>query len=108
MPMFAINSEAEFQKSVLENKDIVMCGFTADWCPHCKALAPKFKELAEKMPNLNIYRVDVDKAEAVADKYQIMTIPTIAFFKNGQMQSSMMVAGKDFSEIMQFIQNNLQ
>ena len=108
MPMFQVDSEESFNTQVLQNKELVMCGFTAAWCPPCKVLAPKIQEMAQQLPNLNICRIDVDKAETVSEKYDIMTIPTLAFFKDGELKDKLMIADKTPEAIMQFIQTNMQ
>ena len=59
------------------------------------------------MPDLTIARVDVDKAEAVSEKYSIMTIPTLCIFKEGKMVASKMVANSQPHEIEAFIKENI-
>ena len=108
MPMFAVNSDAEFDEKILKSPDLVLAGFTADWCPHCKVLAPKMKEMASQMPELNLARVDTDKAFDSAEKFGIKTIPTLVFFKNGEKIASMSAAGVQDQEIMNFISSNLK
>ena len=108
MALIAVNSAAEFESAVLKSPTPVIAGFTADWCPHCKRLAPHIQAFAEQMPQLTIARVDADKAADVCEKYGIMTIPTLAVFKDGQMLASKMVAQSAPEDIQTFIQGALQ
>lgn len=108
MPMFAVNSDAEFEEKILKNDELVLAGFTADWCPHCKVLAPKMQEMAAQMPQLNLCRVDTDKAFDSAEKFGIKTIPTLVFFKHGEKIATMSAAGVQDQEIMNFISTNLK
>ena len=107
MALIAINSVQDFEDKVENSKATVIAGFTADWCPHCKKLAPYIQQFADMMPDLTIARVDVDKAEAVSEKYSIMTIPTLCIFKEGKMVASKMVANSQPHEIEAFIKENL-
>ena len=55
--------------------------FTADWCPYCRRLAPIIEEIAEEQKNtLDIYYLDIDDEPAIADRYDVMTIPTVYMF----------------------------
>ena len=107
MAHIAINSVQDFADKVENSKTTVIAGFTADWCPHCKKLAPYIQQFADMMPDLTIARVDVDKAEAVSEKYSIMTIPTLCIFKEGKMVASKMVANSQPHEIEAFIKENI-
>ncbi len=107
MPMFAVNSDAEFAEKILKSDDLILAGFTADWCPHCKVLAPKMQEMASMLPDLKLCRVDTDKAFDSAEKFGIRTIPTLVFFHKGEQVASMSAAGVSDQEIMNFIKTNL-
>ena len=59
--------------------------FFATWCGPCKMLAPVIKEAAEDMPEIQFYKVDVDEAPELARSFKVMSVPTLAFFKNGEL-----------------------
>ena len=59
--------------------------FYADWCGPCKMLAPVIEEAAEDMPEIQFYKVDVDEAPELARSFKVMSVPTLAFFKNGEL-----------------------
>jgi thioredoxin 1 len=64
---------------------LVMVDFFADWCGPCHALAPTIDSLAEKYEGkIKVYKLDVDAAGAIAERYNVMSIPTVMFFKDGK------------------------
>lgn len=62
----------------------VLVDFFATWCVPCKMLAPDVHALAEDNPSLRVYQVDVDEEPALAQRFRIMSIPTLVSFKDGQ------------------------
>ena len=56
--------------------------FYADWCGPCKMLAPEFEKASEKIKGTKFGKVDIDKNQKIAGRFQVMSIPTILFFKN--------------------------
>ncbi|XP_072373440.1 uncharacterized protein [Scyliorhinus torazame] len=63
---------------------LVVLDFFAEWCGPCKEIAPKFEEFAIKYTHVIFYKVGVDDAGDVAEKCNIVSMPTFVFFKNGQ------------------------
>ena len=78
--------ENEFEQEVLNNKKMVIVDFFATWSGPCQMLMPVLESIAAKKENeMDIIEVDVDKAQALAMKYEIEAVPTMIIFKNGIM-----------------------
>ncbi len=70
---------------VLQSSQLVMVDFWAVWCGPCQMVTPIVEELAKEYSDkLKVMKLNTDEAPEVAGRYQIMSIPTILFFKNGQ------------------------
>lgn len=83
MGVLKITSE-NFKSEVLENSQKVLIDFYADWCGPCKMMGPVVEEIAEEHSDVKVVKIDVDNAEDIAIKYQIMSIPTLVVVKDGQ------------------------
>ncbi len=64
---------------------VVLVDFFATWCGPCKMIEPFISQVAKKMSDVKIFKVDVDKAVEIKEKYNIMSVPTLILFKDGQM-----------------------
>ena len=84
--MAEILNENNFNEKVLESDGVVLVDFFATWCGPCQALAPIIDELAEERDDVKIYKVDVDKSMNVAGQYNVRSITTLAFFKDGELR----------------------
>ncbi len=75
-----------FEREVLQNEQPVLVDFGADWCPPCKAIAPIIEEIATEYEGVaRVGTVDVDDNKSLAEHYAIGSIPTLLFFKNGEV-----------------------
>jgi len=78
-------SEATFQHEVLESGLPVLVDFTAVWCGPCKMLDPVVKQLAKDWEGkVKVVKLDVDDNPQLTMDYQVMGVPTLLLFKNGQ------------------------
>lgn len=74
-----------FKKEVLESDLPVLVDFYADWCPPCQALHPILEEISEKYKEkIKFTRLNVGEFGKIAEEYEIYSIPTLIFFKNGK------------------------
>lgn len=65
--------------------DLALVDFSASWCGPCQMLAPVVDELSEDMQDqLQFYSVDVDENSQLAEKYNVMSVPTVIIFKSGE------------------------
>lgn len=71
---------------LLESDKLVVVDFWATWCGPCRMLTPILDEVEEEMAGkLEVVKVNVDDADEIAGQFRIMSIPTLLFFKNGQL-----------------------
>ena len=78
-------TDATFEQEVLKNERPVLVDFWAAWCGPCKMVAPEMQKLAEKYDGaVDVVKVDVDANPGLSRTFNIMSIPTIAFFQPGK------------------------
>ena len=81
----AINDQ-QFEETVLKSEKPVLVDFWAEWCMPCHMVAPVVEEIAkEYQGKLKVCKLNVDETRNTASDYDIMSIPTIAIFKNGRV-----------------------
>ncbi len=75
-----------FEQEVIQAEQAVLVDFGAEWCPPCKAIAPIIEELATEYEGVaRVGMVDVDDNKSLAERYAIGSIPTLLFFKGGEV-----------------------
>lgn len=79
-------TDETFEKEVLQSDVLVVVDFWATWCGPCKMIAPALEEIASEYDGkVKIAKLDVDSNNGTAGKYNIMSIPSLLFFKNGEV-----------------------
>ena len=81
-PMTLTNNN--FTAEVLECSQLVLVDFWASWCGPCKMQAPAIDALCKERPDLKVCKLNVDEQFELAVRYQISSIPTLMFFKDGK------------------------
>jgi len=77
--------KGSFDKIINADKPVLI-DFHAEWCGPCKALAPVIKDLAKVVRGkVRIIKIDVDKNQLIAKRYDVRGVPTLALFKNGKI-----------------------
>ena len=81
-------TSANFEAEVINSDIPVVVDFWADWCGPCKMLAPVLAEVAsEKEGEVKVCKVNVDEEEELASEYNVMSIPMVAGFINGELKN---------------------
>jgi thioredoxin 1 len=78
-------TDNNFQAEVLESEKPVLVDFWAAWCGPCRVVAPVLEEIASERDDLRIVKLDVDANQQTAANYDVLSIPTMILFKNGQV-----------------------
>ncbi|MEC7201788.1 MAG: thioredoxin [Verrucomicrobiota bacterium] len=89
MPEHSMESltDSSFEEKVLKTSGPALVDFWAEWCGPCKMLTPVLEKLSkENEGKIQIFKVNVDECQQLAVQFNIRSIPTLLFFKDGQVQ----------------------
>lgn len=84
-------TDDNFEAEVIKSDIPVLVDFFAEWCGPCKMMAPVIEQLAEEYSGkVKIGKLDTDANPAKSGEFQIQSIPTLVFFKNGEVVNTLM------------------
>ncbi len=78
-------TKENFETEVLQSEKPVLVDFWAGWCGPCKMVAPVLEEIAAEVADVKITKVNVDEQPELAQKFQVMSIPTMVLIKEGKV-----------------------
>jgi len=96
-------------KDIISSEIPVLVDFYADWCGPCKMLAPILKEVKDELgDSIRVIKIDVDKNQSLAAKYQVRGVPTLLLFKKGKQlwRQSGVVPKNDLVQLLQLHQQS--
>ena len=100
MKVIKLNKD-NFNTEVKESNKVVLVDFYADWCGPCKMMSPVIDNIAEEVgDNIKICKLNVDEAQDIAIEYNVMSIPTLIIFKDGDVVNKL-IGLQSKSEVME-------
>ena len=84
-----IKNAEHFEQEVINESETVLIDFYATWCMPCKVMSPIIEEIAKEHKEIKVVKIDIDRNEGLAIKYNIMSIPTMLIMKNGEVTKTM-------------------
>jgi len=85
--MKILNTVAEFDETIASG--VTLVDFFAEWCGPCKMLGPVLEEVSNEYSDIEFVKVNVDENMDLAQRFQIMSIPTVYIFKDGEVIGQM-------------------
>jgi thioredoxin 1 len=89
--------DSEFKELVLEKKNLVVVQFHAPWCNPCKFVTPQLEALAlTHEDDIDVVSINIDEEQKIAAEYGIRNLPTVMFFKSGEMVERVIGASTEY------------
>ena len=100
-------TDKNFEEEVNSSAVPVLVDYWAEWCGPCKMISPLVEEMAEEYSNrLKVGKLDVDENQSSASKQNVMSIPTLLIFKEGEVVAQQ-IGAVNKTQLTEFIESNL-
>jgi len=100
-------TDENFEEEVNSSTVPVLVDYWAEWCGPCKMIGPLVEEMAEEYSNrLKVGKLDVDENQSSASKQNVMSIPTLLIFKEGEVVAQQ-IGAVNKTQLTEFIESNL-
>lgn len=101
MATISVNSD-NFEQEVLKADKTVLVDFWAEWCGPCKMLSPIVDDISDEREDIKVCKVNIDECPELAMKYRVMSIPTLAVFKQGELADKL-IGAQPKNEILELL-----
>ena len=95
-------TKQNFEKEVIDSEKPVLLDFWADWCGPCRMVSPIVDEIAEEETTVKVGKINVDDEPELAQRFSVMSIPTLILIKNGT-EVKRLVGARSKSELLSWI-----
>lgn len=103
-----IKTDNQFQELINSDKPVVLKFFT-DWCPDCKRMDMFLPTVFEEVGDVSMYEINKDELPEIAEKYDVMGIPSLLVFKNGEKLAHLHSANaKTPDQVIEFLSESLK
>ncbi|MDI3536146.1 thioredoxin [Eubacteriaceae bacterium ES2] len=102
MSVLTVTKE-NFEKEVVQSDKPVLVDFWAPWCGPCKMVSPIVDEIADEVSHSKVGKINVDEQPELASQFRVMSIPTLAVFKDGKIVKTV-VGAKPKADILKMLE----
>ncbi|APH06591.1 thioredoxin family protein [Bacillus weihaiensis] len=103
-----VKTEEQFQELITSNEPVVLKFFT-DWCPDCKRMDMFLPTVFEEVGSVNMVEINKDELPEIAEKYDVMGIPSLLVFKNGEKKAHLHSANaKTPDQVIEFLNESVK
>ncbi|ABF14335.1 thioredoxin TrxA [Candidatus Palibaumannia cicadellinicola] len=100
-------SQENFTQQVLQNEGLFLVDFWAEWCAPCKSITPILAEIANEFNGkVTIVKLNIDENPAIAQKYNVRSIPSLLLFRNGEVVATK-VGALSKGQLIEFLNANI-